>query len=99
MLQVGTDDDGYPVRLSLEDFLLYMHHSEYIQDDSPLYVFDGSFAERKGSKAMRCDYSIPSLFSEDLMQYGGERKRPPYRSGFLVPCTSIHEENVKEIVN
>ena len=77
--QVGADDDGYPVRLSMEDFLLYMHDSEYEEDDSPLYIFDGSFAERRGSKSMRHDYSIPSLFSEDLMRYGGEHRRPPYR--------------------
>ena len=47
--------------------------------DSPLYIFDGSFAEKRGSRSMRHDYSIPSLFSEDLMRLGGEHRRPPYR--------------------
>lgn len=57
----------------------YMEDREHAQDDSPLYIFDGSFAEKKGSRSMRHDYSIPSLFSEDLMRLGGEHRRPPYR--------------------
>jgi len=57
----------------------YMDDKEHAQDDSPLYIFDGSFAEKKGSRSMRHDYSIPSLFSEDLMRLGGEHRRPPYR--------------------
>lgn len=48
-------------------------------DDSPLYIFDGSFADREGSRDMRGDYSVPELFREDLFQHVGERRRPPYR--------------------
>lgn len=88
LLQVGSDDEGYPVRLSLADFLLYMHHPEHSLDDSPLYIFDGSFAEKKGSRSMKHDYDLPSLFSEDLMQHGGERRRPPFRS-HLLHCTFL----------
>ena len=88
-MKVGTDDDGYPVRLSLQDFLLYMHDPEHSQDDSPLYIFDGSFAEKKGSRAMQHDYQMPSLFNEDLMKYASEKRRPPYRWGRGVKGTSI----------
>jgi hypothetical protein len=45
--QVGSDDDGYAVRLRLEHFLRYCcypHHAG--SDDSPLYIFDGTFADR-----------------------------------------------------
>lgn len=79
-LQVGSDDDGYAVRLSLRDFLYYRASREHGRlDDSPLYIFDGSFATRRGSRRLRQDYSVPALFAEDLMQHAGERRRPPYR--------------------
>ena len=57
----------------------YMHDAEHAQDDSPLYIFDGSFADRRGSRHMRHDFAIPQHFAEDLMQWGGEKRRPPYR--------------------
>lgn len=79
MWQVGSDDDGYAVRMKFRHFLQYMHDAEQSKDDSPLYIFDGSFAEKRGSKRMRRDYSLPTLFQEDLMRYGGESRRPPYR--------------------
>lgn len=41
--QVGSDDDGYAVRLKLKHFLRY---ASTTRDDNPLYIFDGSFAER-----------------------------------------------------
>ncbi len=53
-MQVGTDDDGYNVRLKLRYFLEYCTHPEHGSvDDSPLYIFDGSFADRDGSKGTR----------------------------------------------
>jgi histone arginine demethylase JMJD6 len=79
-LQVGSDDDGYAVRLRFEHFLRYCaypHHA--CSDDSPLYIFDGTFADRSGSAAMAKQYSVPGLFQEDLFQLAGERRRPPYR--------------------
>ena len=46
--QVGSDDDGYAVRLRLRDFVSYCRHPEHgLADDSPLYIFDGSFADRR----------------------------------------------------
>lgn len=86
--KVGSDDDGYAVRLKLEHFLRYMHDANHSQDDSPLYIFDGSFAEKRGSKHMRRDYSIPSFFEEDLMHFAGESRRPPYRWFVMGPARS-----------
>jgi hypothetical protein len=79
-MQVGSDDDGYAVRMRFEHFLrycAYQHHAG--SDDSPLYIFDGTFADRSGSAAMAKQYSVPGLFKEDLFQLAGERRRPPYR--------------------
>lgn len=37
LLQVGSDDDGYAVRLKLKHFLSYCTHPEHAPaDDSPL---------------------------------------------------------------
>ena len=77
--QVGSDDDGYAVRLRLSHYLAYVHDREHSRDDSPLYVFDGTFGDRATSQALCKDYSIPPFFSEDLMQLAGEKRRPPYR--------------------
>ncbi len=79
-VQVGSDDDGYAVRLSLSRFLQYCSSAEHgAVDDSPLYIFDGTFSERTGSAAMLRDYAVPPYFSEDLFKLVGERRRPPYR--------------------
>ncbi len=78
--QVGSDDDGYSVRMKLKHFLRYLGDASHAPaDDSPLYIFDGTFAERPGSAALRGDYEVPELFQEDLFQHVGERRRPPYR--------------------
>lgn len=45
--KVGSDDDGYPVRMKLKHYLLYLLHPEHSLDDSPLYIFDGTFTEKK----------------------------------------------------
>ena len=50
-----------------------------LSDDSPLYIFDGTFAERSSSRGMLSDYTIPPYFKEDLFRLVGERRRPPYR--------------------
>lgn len=78
-VQVGSDDDGYAVRMKLKHYLAYVTSPEHLRDDSPLYIFDGTFADRETSKAMAGDYQVPEFFSEDLFQHVGERRRPPYR--------------------
>lgn len=77
---MGSDDDGYSVRLKFKHFLRYLKDPAHAPaDDSPLYIFDGTFADRTGSKGLRGDYEVPALWQEDLFHHVGERRRPPYR--------------------
>lgn len=87
-MQVGADDDGYAVRLKMKHFLGYLQDPRHMQDDSPMYIFDGTFGDRDGSRALLGDYSVPDWFSEDLMKMAGDRRRPPHRSPyfFLMLC-------------
>ncbi|KAK3248162.1 hypothetical protein CYMTET_42371 [Cymbomonas tetramitiformis] len=77
--KVGSDDDGYAVRIKFKYYYEYLHSLEHGKDDSPLYIFDGTFADRAGSKALSEDYKAPEYFSEDLFKFVGEKRRPPYR--------------------
>eukprot|EP00798_Chlamydomonas_sp_ICE-L_P020979 gene20980-27834_t len=87
--KVGSDDDGYAVRLKFSWFLDYVHSHEHGSvDDSPLYVFDGSFSDRTGSKSLLSDYEVPPYFREDLFKLVGERRRPPYRWMVMGPARS-----------
>jgi hypothetical protein len=57
------------------------------QDDSPLYIFDGTFADAGRSSApMARDYEVPPLFAEDLFRLAGERRRPPHRCVCVCVC-------------
>lgn len=59
-MQVGADDEGYAVRMKLKHYLLYISDPVHSRDDSPMYIFDGTFAERKASKGLsqvRCHCS------------------------------------------
>ena len=80
--KVGSDDDGYAVRMRFSHFCDYVADPTVHgagADDSPLYVFDGTFAERDSGGALLRDYTPPSLFGDDLFALVGEKRRPPYR--------------------
>ena len=59
--KVGTDDDGYPVRMKLKHYLLYVTDAQQRRDDSPLYIFDGSFADSKVAPPLGLVRRCPSL--------------------------------------
>ena len=44
---MGEDDEGYAVYVKLKHFVRYCLET---QDDSPLYVFDSSFADRAATR-------------------------------------------------
>lgn len=94
--KVGSDDDGYPVRMKFHHFLKYAHDPEQgLRDDSPLYIFDGSVLSEtaKDGSCMMKDYTVPFIFSEDLLRLAGEDKRPPWRwfcAGGARSGTNIH---------
>lgn len=80
LFKVGEDDDGYKVKVKMKYFLKYLQENK---DDSPLYVFDGSYDMDGVSKALLDEYHVPSYFPDDLFYLVGEKRRPPYR-WFLV---------------
>ncbi len=79
-LKCGEDDDEHSIRIKLKHFMKYLHNNI---DDSPLYIFEGSFDEDRLAKSLLQDYRVPSYFNEDLFHLVGEKRRPPYR-WFLV---------------
>mmetsp|Transcript_613 Transcript_613/g.1814 ORF Transcript_613/g.1814 Transcript_613/m.1814 type:complete len:403 (+) Transcript_613:203-1411(+) len=87
-LKCGEDDDGHTVRVSLRDFASYCAH-DADGDDSPLYVFDGAFAERAAAKGLAGGYGVPAFCGrDDLFELVGEELRPPYRWLLLGPKRS-----------
>ena len=82
--KVGSDDDGYAVRLTMTEFQFYCDEEKNPdygckRDDSPLYVFDGSIFDKENTKELEKDFDIPNYFSEDLFRYVGHKRRPPHR--------------------
>eukprot|EP00802_Teleaulax_amphioxeia_P011316 Tamp_11348.p1 GENE.Tamp_11348~~Tamp_11348.p1 ORF type:complete len:475 (+),score=114.07 Tamp_11348:193-1425(+) len=90
-LKCGEDDDGYKVKIRLEHFVRYALEQK---DDSPLYIFDADFGdEGKATKPLLDEFAVPEYFREDLFQYVGEDRRPPYRWILIGPRrsgSSIH---------
>lgn len=77
--KVGTDDDGYPVRLKMKYIKTYVNDPTHMRDDSPMYAFDGSVFDKEETKSLLEDFEVPSYFAEDLFKYVGRKRRPPYR--------------------
>ena len=87
----GESDSGKTLRITLSDFLKY---SRTNKDDSPLYIFDGSFDDDDTSKMLLDDYSPPRFFGrDDFFSLVGEERRPPYRWWLIGPersGTTVH---------
>ena len=92
--KVGEDDDGYSVKLKMkyyksyiesnkDDSPLYLFESSFGEVCAKyffFYVLIVIFMIQHPKKKKLLDHYItPNYFKEDLFQYVGEKRRPPYR--------------------
>jgi histone arginine demethylase JMJD6 len=82
--QKMTDKSKTAVSLYLADFIAYMQQQE---DDSPLYIFDGTFGIHPVLSGLLQDYTQPRFVGSDLFALLGEQ-RPPFRWFLLGPRRS-----------
>ena len=68
--------------MSLESYVRYIRMQH---DETPLYIFDASFADKKPEMAE--EYEVPKYFQEDFFSVLSD-KRPPYRWIIIGPARS-----------
>ncbi|KAJ3106057.1 hypothetical protein HDU97_007060 [Phlyctochytrium planicorne] len=80
---IGTEQPAYLYGgISSEPLLFDMTFEDYLdyiklqRDESPLYIFDGSYGEK--IPELTSYYKIPRFFEEDFLSVLGDR-RPPFR--------------------
>ncbi|RHY70742.1 hypothetical protein DYB30_007851 [Aphanomyces astaci] len=88
LLKVGEDDDGKTLRMKFKHFYKYMKTQI---DDSPLYIFDSTFDDKRETAPLLADYKVPRYFQDDLFSLVGEDPRPPYRWFLVGPKRSGRE--------
>ena len=73
-----------PVLVRMADYAEYARQqcggsASCTADDSPLYVFDASFGERPGTRALASEYAPPACFGRDVLELLGDHPDPnPY---------------------
>ncbi|KAG0565056.1 hypothetical protein KC19_8G160000 [Ceratodon purpureus] len=65
---------GKKIKMKLKDYAAYMACQH---DEEPLYIFDAKFGE--SAPEMLEEYSVPTLFSEDLLAVLDKPVRPAFR--------------------
>ena len=63
LLDLSQDDNDNTVRLPFKVFVNYMRHQK---DDSPLYLFESSFDEKRSTKSLLRDYEKPYFAPRNL---------------------------------